>query len=76
MVAGTVFLGINIEVSLSNLTSGTDIVPNFTFTVLDGYFAVSVGVEHNAEKIVDFPTFGSPSIPQFKAMFHFIINSV
>jgi hypothetical protein len=51
-----------------NRESGTLMTPIFTFVVEDGYFVVSIGVEDNAEKMVVFPTFGSPNIPQFSAM--------
>jgi hypothetical protein len=33
-----------------------------------GILAASAGAELRAEKMVDFPTLGSPTIPQFRAM--------
>ena len=44
--------------------------PIFALTLLEGYLVVSTGVEHNAEKIVDLPTLGSPNMPQFNAMLY------
>ena len=51
-------------VSLSNLSSTTSTIPIFGSIVQKGKFAASAFFEAvNALKRVDFPTFGSPTIP-------------
>ena len=69
-VVGTIFWGLtNFEI-LSNLLSGTEITPTFGSIVQNGKFsdwALAFERQLNNE---DFPTFGRPTIPHFKAIIY------
>ena len=68
MEAGVVFLDVKIRVRRVNRSSGTTATPTLGSTVENGKLATTAFPPTNALKMVDFPTFGSPMIPQFNAM--------
>ena len=67
-VAGVIFLGSFTFARKSSLSSGRGTIPIFGSIVQNGKFSAAAGAEVNAEKIVDLPTFGNPTIPQSKDM--------
>jgi hypothetical protein len=68
MVVGTTFLGLSISVSFINLGSGTVITPILGSIVQNGKFADCAFALDKQLNNVDFPTFGRPTIPHFKAI--------
>ena len=49
-------------------SSGRSTIPILGSIVQKGKFAASAGAAVRAEKIVDLPTFGSPTIPHSRAI--------
>jgi hypothetical protein len=69
MVAGTTRSGLTMDSNFSNLGSGTEVVPIFGSIVQKGKFAdCALAFDKQLNK-VDFPTFGSPTIPHFNDIF-------
>ena len=69
MVAKVIFLGFSSSASLSTRSSGTGTTPTFGSIVQNGKFSACARPACvMALKMVDFPTFGSPTIPQRKPM--------
>ena len=65
-VAGVFFLGWKTLAIKSKRSSGKSTIPMFGSIVQKGKFSAAAGAAVSAEKIVDFPTFGSPTIPHSK----------
>ena len=72
-VAGMVRLGWQISVRTPRRTSGTVVEPTLGSMVQNGKFAAWAREELMQLNKVDLPTFGKPTIPHFKAIFHFLI---
>ena len=70
-VVGIIFCGLtNLDIS-SNLLSGTEITPTLGSIVQKGKFSdCAFAFERQLNKD-DFPTFGKPTIPHFKAIIKF-----
>ena len=68
-VAGTIRPGCTISASLFSRSSGTVITPKFGSIVQKGKFADCAFALDKQLNSVDFPTFGRPTMPHFKAMF-------
>src|SRR2546427_5636628 len=68
MEVGVVFRDLKICVSRVSRSSGTIATPTLASTVENGKLATRALPPTSALKIVDFPTLGSPMIPQFSAM--------
>ena len=70
-VAGTTLLGLQRPSSISSLLSGTLVDPILGSIVQNGKFALCAFPELTQLKSVDFPTFGSPTMPHLSAIFLF-----
>ncbi len=68
MDVGVVFRDLKISVRRVSRSSGTMATPMFGSTVENGKLATTAFPPTSALKIVDFPTLGSPIIPQFNAI--------
>ena len=68
MVVGVVFFDLKMLVRRARRSSGTMAMPTFDSTVENGKLATRALPPTNALKMVDFPTLGSPMMPQFNAM--------
>ena len=64
-VAGTILPGLTISASFVSRSSGTVITPTLGSIVQKGKFAACAFALDKQLKRVDFPTFGSPTIPHF-----------
>ena len=62
--AGGFFLGLCLLARKSRRSSGKSTIPTFGSIVQNGKFSAAAGAAVKAEKIVDLPTFGKPTIPQ------------
>ena len=70
-VAGTILPGCTISASLVRRSSGTVITPTLGSIVQKGKFAACAFALERQLKSVDLPTFGSPTIPHFNAIFFY-----
>ena len=62
---GVIFSGFTSSAILWSLSSAIGITPTLSSTVQNGKFPTSAPAFVSALKSVDFPTFGSPTIPHF-----------
>ena len=69
MVVGTTRSGLTKTSNFSKRSSGIEIVPIFGSMVQKGKFAACAFALDKQLKSVDFPTFGNPTIPHFKAIY-------
>ena len=74
IVVGTTLSGLTIVSKISKRGSGTEIVPTFGSIVQKGKFADCAFAFDKQLNKVDFPTFGNPTIPHFKAIDNFFVQ--
>ena len=67
-VVATILSGFTISDRAINLSSGTDIIPILGSIVQNGKFADCAFALDKQLNNVDFPTFGNPTMPHFKAI--------
>ena len=72
-VAGTTLRGLHISTSLLSRSSGTVITPTLGSIVQKGKLADWAFALERQLKSVDLPTFGSPTIPHFKAIIYYFL---